>query len=386
MPCLGTKLQSHTFLDILAADSFFSSRDGVHSIPVETLLALLRDSLSLGETVPKDLCDILVGLVPQSDVGVATTRVPVFNDDVQNPNYGYRSFGVLMHPVYNTPTATYDRRRELLAVDDLMDDPITSRFRRMYQLDLKNHFIILFSYTATSATRTRESQHSSRNRHPSPFIQSPFTNSPTNRGSRASSLFDYSLPSPVSGLGEGEGNFDTNLPTFGDISPGISAHGSPAAAHFADGNFGPGNMPPSMPPAMPGPPIEDPAAVVAICRQLGIPDDILDGATYNRDSNGLLAMVKNYRSMAAVLIGLGFRFNARDQFSPSSFVTIEGRSLMASKAVVAFGWAPDSYKHKCWWLGWAEDMALSSQWKGSAPGNGESSLSAIYTSSDIYAN
>ena len=62
-----------------------------------TLLALLRQSLFVGDGVPVNLANILSGASRDHDeqIMVATSQVPSFDRDFQNPTYVYRSLGVL---------------------------------------------------------------------------------------------------------------------------------------------------------------------------------------------------------------------------------------------------------------------------------------------------
>ena len=73
-------------------------REGTNrSILVGTLLALLHQSLFVGDGVPVNLANILSGASRDHDeqITVATSQVPSFNRDIQNPTYVYRSLGVL---------------------------------------------------------------------------------------------------------------------------------------------------------------------------------------------------------------------------------------------------------------------------------------------------
>ena len=94
-------VESHTFLTLTTDRSFIAHRvhrEGTNrSILVGTLLALLRQSLFVGDGVPVNLANILSGASRDHNeqITVATSQVSSFNRDFQNPTYVYRSLGVL---------------------------------------------------------------------------------------------------------------------------------------------------------------------------------------------------------------------------------------------------------------------------------------------------
>ena len=94
-------VESHTFLALTTDSAFVAHRvhkEGTNkSILVGTLLALLRQSLFVGDGVPVNLANILSGASRDHDeqITVATSQVPSFDRDFQNPTYVYRSLGVL---------------------------------------------------------------------------------------------------------------------------------------------------------------------------------------------------------------------------------------------------------------------------------------------------
>ena len=94
-------VKSHTFLT-LTMDSLFIAhrvhREGTNrSILVGTLLALMQQSLFVRDGVLVNLANILSGASRDHNehIMVATSQVPSFDGDFQNPTYVYRSLGVL---------------------------------------------------------------------------------------------------------------------------------------------------------------------------------------------------------------------------------------------------------------------------------------------------
>ena len=94
-------VKSHTFLTLTTDCSFIAHRvhrEGTNrSILVSTLLAHLHQSLFVRDGVLVNLANILSGASRDHDeqITVATSQVPSFNRDIQNPTYVYRSLGVL---------------------------------------------------------------------------------------------------------------------------------------------------------------------------------------------------------------------------------------------------------------------------------------------------
>ena len=84
-------VEFHTFLTLTMDSSFIAHRvhrEGANrSIFVGTLLALLCQSLFVGDGVPVNLANILSGVSRDHDehIMVATSQVPLFNWDFQNP-------------------------------------------------------------------------------------------------------------------------------------------------------------------------------------------------------------------------------------------------------------------------------------------------------------
>ena len=70
--------------------------DGEIAITIGNLLGVLHNALHIGDGVPIELQDVIVGAANTTDVVVATTVVPSFDIDcIQNQLHGYRSLGAL---------------------------------------------------------------------------------------------------------------------------------------------------------------------------------------------------------------------------------------------------------------------------------------------------
>ena len=147
-------VESHTFL-ALTTDSVFVAhrvhKEGTNkSILVGTLLPLLHQSLFVGDGVPVNLANILskTSRDHNKQITVATSQVPLFNWDFQNPTYIYRSPGVLWRVRINfDPPSIFDPVHKLCSIDQV-DDPKMVQFEKrwhIFGLDLTNHFIIILN-------------------------------------------------------------------------------------------------------------------------------------------------------------------------------------------------------------------------------------------------
>ena len=106
-----------------------------------------------------NLANILSGASRDHDkqITVATSQVPSFDQDFQNPTYIYRLLGVLRRVRINfdpPPPSIFDPVHELCSIDQA-DDPKTVQFEKrwhMFGLDLANHFIIIFNDTCPESS------------------------------------------------------------------------------------------------------------------------------------------------------------------------------------------------------------------------------------------
>ena len=185
-PYHGSSMRSHTYLGVPIQRQCLSECDGVMVITTHNLLNALRDISYVGDGVPKPLKDIISGSTNPMEIVAATTQVPSFDDDIENPIYGYRCFGALsfIDIPYQTPTATFDFRRDLLAVHSI-DTPRTELFYQKWRrcgLRLENHFILIFRNISLPPPLSATIQ----SRNASPFTHYGFSD-PSHTGSYHSS-------------------------------------------------------------------------------------------------------------------------------------------------------------------------------------------------------
>jgi hypothetical protein len=146
VPC---NLQYHIFTGLSLYNLYLIQRSGVYSVLVSTLLNVLRKKLLVGnDLLPRGLSDVILGRTPAQNVEMATTRVPYFFDNMQDPLYGYQ----LLSPLSNVavqptmPPPYMDNRQELLSVQ--ATDPKTMAYTEMWQpcrLNIDKHFILIFN-------------------------------------------------------------------------------------------------------------------------------------------------------------------------------------------------------------------------------------------------
>ena len=344
-------LQSQTFLNIPIPDVLLARRGGVTSILIGSLLNVLQQQNLMENGVSDELARAIGGARPEVEMfKIATTRIPSFGNDMQDPVNGYRSLGMLssVNAQMEFPSqATIQLGRELLAVQS--DDPITKAFEHTWAplgLKLETHFIIIFNQLSRDG-----SLFSLRDITSAPG-SSQINSAP---GSHQSSVGYQPVPSR---LFSSPVNADW-LRGLADASTDISRTNSPAlgtAAQFVQSTAAQGvsNL-------VPGTPIE------VVCRQHAISDGEMRSAMFLTTEKSLLSMVHNYRQMSHILSQLGLQ--QRDAaFIPSQAVLFPGGLVLSAGDVVKhFGWTAESFKHKSVWFGWAEDVAVSQEWNGSPP-------------------
>jgi hypothetical protein len=199
LPYHDSEMRSYTFLDISIPSVFLSERGGVNSVTVATLLAALRKKLYVGDGVPAQLADIIMGLNDARDIIVATTQVPAFDVvQVEDPIHGYRTLGSLsfVEVQFEIPPSTFDCRRDVLAVHS-NDNPKTDLFYRKWrpcQLRLENHFILVFNNISSPKTVAKSQNPFSFPYNMSHANDTPLTGSPSG----------YQTPSPMLNHGMGD--------------------------------------------------------------------------------------------------------------------------------------------------------------------------------------
>jgi hypothetical protein len=341
---------------------------------IGSLLSVLQQRMVM-ETGVSDrlLARIISGT--ESTMEVATTRVPTFGTNMQDPLNGYRSFGDLPSVNVQLEVPSHSASgfdRELLAARG-GDNPDTREFMATwgpYGVTLETHFILIFTPLSNSGSSLNpdipagyQSCYSSVEDQsiPSPFFTTPVSvawlqgvadasNSVTRTNSPASGMgTDYrQLSNPGSVITQfSETTPSQNIIQFSETTP------SQNITQFSETT-------PSQNTTefIPGTPIE------TVCRHHGISNDILLSAKFLTNEKVLVKMVQNFKWMSHILRCIGLQEH-NTSFVASRTVVFAGGLILSAGAVVKhFGWAVDSFKHKNVWYRWAEDAARSREWAG----------------------
>lgn len=160
-------LQSHIFRNLPIDPYHIGSRFGILSINVGTLLDALRLSLHTGNClVPRTLAKIIAGVAGQN-VEVATTRVPMFFEQMPCPSNGYRVLGSISSiKVRRTQLAPeYDDVHELLAIKTGNHSEEYVETWKPMALAVDSHFILIFSFQGSTSTSSANLANSLLARH-----------------------------------------------------------------------------------------------------------------------------------------------------------------------------------------------------------------------------
>lgn len=409
----GASIESFTFLHVPVGIIYLSTRSGTNSILISTLLAVLRAQIQNESGVPDDLADIITGASVHG-IKVATLRVPVFRGDIQSPVNAYWSFGLLsslnvQHEVPPPLSSPIDHHREVVALNP--DNPATQEFMHSwipYGVQASTHFLIVFSqlsplpaFIRAIPMRSRHSRHSRPSRHspvgyhtPSPLYSSSGSNeelSAFHNSSGASGMNSPASSGPFEAMDGGTLYDDIYTSEASETIDGGTLYGDvPIDSRELKTNSPPIHVFPSIQqidgPAIP----ENPSSFHAestdtstsdintICRNRGIPDDLVDRAKFVPSPKTLLDMVLNFRAMAQVLTRLGL-LTSICTFSANK--TADG--LQAKWVVQQFGWSPITFKHKCSGYGWAEVMSKSYEWPRPVPSESWCYLMSCVCTTDL---
>ena len=143
------QLFSHMLFLLEIDNLHLGDREGVSSTMVSTLIHLLCQLLYPHDGVLTPLANIITSAENCINITVATSKVPEFGPEYQNPVYGYTVLGDLSQftPILEQPAVIFQHRYKLTAVHDI-GHPTTFQFKRNWssgmQLDLTKHFIIIF--------------------------------------------------------------------------------------------------------------------------------------------------------------------------------------------------------------------------------------------------
>jgi len=369
IPSSGSGLQSHIFLNLAVSSSFVSNRSGVNSILIESLL-VLHQAIAM-DRVPDYISQLIVGAPPGSDnIHVATTCVPTFGNNLQEPLHGYQTLGALMEfksrmSAPPPPPAAIIHNQELLAL--IAGNPVTQSFLELWGrmgVQCNTHFIIIFFKPPTAASlmrplHSRFSLDSPRSipssigpssapgSRDSPAYQAPplsdenmrmwnLMGPPGDALPQSQSIFSRE-ESPAHGLG-------VSLNSNSHLSGNNTLLSHLLLLHTAADNF------------------------ICLVRNeiTDIMEDALTSAKFNNGAGSLLGMVVNHQGMVQILD----RFGLWEQsgFSDTQTVMFQSEQVFSSGEIVKqFGRSPDSFRHKSTWYGWAEVAAMSFKWNTAIP-------------------
>lgn len=427
MPSPSGNLKSRIYLNLVASSALLSNRCGINSMLIGSLLTLLRQKILAEGGASDYISQVIVETSSRfGDVEVATTRVPEFGSKLETPVFAYRSLGLLssldlrMGPP-PAPPAVIIHNQELLAL--LADNSSLQAFLRSWSMmgvRPDTHFIIIFYRPEIPNTSHRRS-YISLDSHPSK------ASSPSPLSRESSQHFDADVQAWSAMVHQGATSSQPQSIISREVSPAsgmeanvFSAHYQPTAgppSHLSfppelehETNIVPASYQPHTEPLTPlshselGPSSQQfqfinsraaspvsgmrtditsslhqlnneprseesssPTASDFISNTFGITGDEMKSARYNPGEKKLLGMVVNHRSMIRVLERLGLA--EKNKFMDTKTLTLSnGQVLTAVEIVKEFAWSPDSFRHKCSWYGWAEEVATSFRWNDPIPG------------------
>jgi hypothetical protein len=338
----GQLVQSHTFLRITIQDIFLSYRSGVRSIMVSTLVLALWASAQNDSTVPQCLRKLLSRSCQDPDtIGVATSRLPSFGPDYQDPYNAFRRLGRLASLADGPEVLpeTVDRWREVWAMDE--SSPLSQQFHQVWEplgMEMETHFILIFilpkGYSVYSSPcnlisdallSPQPSQHFSREEFLSRWRNwSGFDMSRYNQSSS-----DSDSPTPAHHETSWNGN------SLQDVVA------NPPRSRDSSG-------------------LRPSCGLRIVFEAFGIDRDLQTAAKFARRVT-LLEMVQNYNSMYSLLSDIGLP----DRIGNMKVTYAGGRELQSSEVLVEFGWSVGSYKRKSAYS-WAAE-ASKMLWKQDPP-------------------
>jgi hypothetical protein len=368
IPSSGSSLQSRIFLNLAVSSSFVSNRSGVNSILVGSLLVLLRQAIAMDNRPSDYISQLIVGALSRSDnIHVATTGVPTFGNNFQDPLHGYQNLGPLMEfkSRMSAPPLPADivHNQELLAL--YASNPVTQSFLEFWGrmgVQCNTHFVIIFFKPTTTASLMYP-LHSRFSLDSPPSI-------PSSIGpSSAAGSWDSAYQAPPLSA---ENMCMWNLITPGDASPQSQSifsqeespvHGSGVSLN-SNSHLSGNNMPLSHLPLL----HTAASDFIRLIRNeiADITEDALTSAKYNNSAGSLLGMVVNHGGMVQILDRFGLW--GQSGFSDMQTVTFQsGQVFSSAEFIKQFGWSPDSFRHKSTWYGWAEVAAMSFKWNAAIP-------------------
>ena len=180
-PTAHKPIQSHTFLRLNAPTNALTHKEGVFAIMTGSLIAILHEHLQPGDGVPADIAHILQGQISSLQVVIASSSVPVFDAEMQDPVNGYRTIGSLanLKVQIETPSLSMTsptRSQEIEAVHSSSSSKM-SQFLHCWSrfgVNIETHFILILHNISppralSHTTFGTSSPYSSLSRTPSPL-------------------------------------------------------------------------------------------------------------------------------------------------------------------------------------------------------------------------
>jgi hypothetical protein len=417
-------LLSHTFHDLHIPTSLVGNRSSTKSIMIGTLFVFLQKALSCGGFSADTTLTRIVNQDQEitSTIRVATTRVPDFGEQIQNPSHGFRSLcflGAVTVRLQDIPQALHPSH-ELLASDSRTDNQEAMRFAQSFQpmgVNLNSHFnVIFYPIQISSAIPTplwRTSTPSESSLGPSDSISAiqSRTSSPqvvvtplqsTCNPSQHSHVHVAPLCQPLQSTHNPSSfhNFPHVAPLLSSIynSFELSSHDSahavtppsnlpilfpqpqpqPLASPLSPLSLSP-SPPPTIHSSVPSSEVgtQDHAVgqslastsrstlVQLLLVHHAISDERREAAIFRRDYKGLYLKVQNFNAMNLILDHMGYSLPFRLTTDPT--IEFSNATVRASEVLQYFGWAPTSFDHKTGWYGVAKTLSQRN-WNGGVPG------------------
>ncbi len=202
----GVDIRSRSVWDVLLPQWCIGDRGSdVNSVMVESLLFALRECLAR-LNVQDIFDDIFQGKVP--GVYVATSRVPSFGNNYENPVFGYRCIGLLskFSPALVPAPPQIDRNAEIVSMDSSNSTSEYQAFSHVWAPFIPSpqlHFILIF-FTPQKSFSASKTHITDSSRESSPLSDS--LRQDNSSLARSESPFNYILANHSSSAGSGQVN------------------------------------------------------------------------------------------------------------------------------------------------------------------------------------
>ncbi|KAF8074559.1 hypothetical protein FPV67DRAFT_1665309 [Lyophyllum atratum] len=317
-------LTSSEFVTVSVISGLITYHEGIASIHISTLIAALRNQF---RRLPQWLHDILT--LATLSTFLATTRVPDFGAELQNPAHGFRLLDHLstISVDFSIIEAATPFQQRLFALD--ASHPKTVQFTHTWaplNVQPGTHFVLIFILPTTLPL-------------PSPALSHPllFDDPPT--------VFHNMLGTPGPNITELFLSSENTTPAALAFSGALPGAAGPV-------------------PSFEGPNITSVQGVFE-AEQVSAAD--IAAARYASNNHAsLTSLVVQHRAVSTLLVRLGLP-DFRCDPKAAAKITYRGFNLKSSAVLDALGWAEASYSKKSIGYFWAERAAQAS-WKGDIPG------------------